>query len=53
VTQTKSFKTLTSGVEIPGLGPDQARLVQRFGCPKATDPVSDTIGFFVAKFVTV
>ena len=40
------------GVQIPGLGAEQVRLVQRFGHPKAPGPFSDTIGFFVAKFVT-
>lgn len=41
------------GVLIPGLGLDQAKLVQRFAQPKAKEPFSDTIGFFIAKFVSM
>jgi 16S rRNA C967 or C1407 C5-methylase (RsmB/RsmF family) len=41
------------GVLVPGLDADQARLVQRFGHPNLKDPLLDTIGFFVAKFMSV
>ena len=40
------------GVQVPGLSAEQAELVQRFGHPKSADQFADSIGFFIAKFMS-
>jgi len=39
------------GVQVPGLTIEDSKKLQRFGNPEQTDPINDTIGFFIAKFV--
>jgi 16S rRNA C967 or C1407 C5-methylase (RsmB/RsmF family) len=38
------------GVIVPGLTPDHAKKLIRFGDPQHIDSLDDTIGFFIAKF---